>query len=114
MLIKTNTIGKIHEIILDNIFIKDKTIVIIINNKILIRMILEDILKDIKEKNLNDTENIKIRKSSSVCEIGNFLIIGCIDGSLIKGIKAKNIIVYNYEQLNKEDVDNIIIGTMRY
>lgn len=111
MIIKTNSLNEIYQIIMDNIFIKDKTI-IIVNNEGFINLVTESVIKYIKEENLNDIEKIIIRKYSKHCEIGNITLMCLIDSSLIRGLRAKNIIVYNYEKLNKDDIDNIITGTM--
>lgn len=108
MFIKTNTIGQICQIITDNIFIKDKTVVII--NKTLIHFVVEDVLQYIKENNLNDIEKITIIKNQEYYHINNIILTCLIDGSLVCGLRAKNIIVYNYERLDKDYIDNIIAG----
>jgi len=109
MIIRTDSIKEISNIICDNILIKDKT-VIIIDSKPIIDLITKDVLLHIEKYYLD----INIRISDlDFKQIGEFILMGIIDGSRIRGLRAKNIIIYNYEILKekyKDHIENIING----
>lgn len=107
MIIKSDSIKQITNILCDNILIKDKTIVIV-NNSFLVENITENVLKYVHENNIK----IDCRILSTTKYINNFIISTIIKEDCNKGLRVKNIIIYN-ENLSNEDqksLENLIIG----